>query len=66
MAKSTLDVTWILGEPRVLNCTMVRYPNEVKVDRNGKIVTETRYTEFMACGSRPATEAEVEAWREQP
>lgn len=66
-SKPKLDITWVTGDPRVItSCDPVRYLREVQVERKGKMVTETVYIEFTACGSRPATEADVALWRAQP
>ncbi|MDE2021134.1 MAG: hypothetical protein KGJ13_12430 [Patescibacteria group bacterium] len=60
-------LTWADGHPgRIINPEIVSYLREQVVKRNGMEVTALARVEFTICSSRPATEAEIKAWRAQP
>jgi hypothetical protein len=59
-----LDITFATGAPRViLDPQLVEYRTEERVRRNGKTVVDVTRSSFTVCSSRPATEAEIEKWR---
>jgi len=63
-----IDIYWPRdGEPLlIVNPEIVEYTHEHEVMRNGKKVVEVSKTAFTIASCRPATAAEVAAWREQP
>ena len=63
-----IDITWIDGNGhpmRIISTELVRYGRDQEIIDNGKKVVERTVTEFTVATARPATEAEVQAWREQ-
>lgn len=65
---SAIELTWPDGEGhpmRIVSTELVSYPIETPVTKNGKKVIERTRLEFTVASARPATEAEVQAWREQ-
>ena len=54
------------GHPmRIVDTEIVRYVKYNQVTKNGTKVNERTVTEFTVASARPATEAEVQASREQ-
>ena len=70
MAKSTdkLDIYWPRdGEPLlIVNPEIIQRSFEREIIENGKTVLKTTQLSFTVANCRPATAAEVAAWRAQP
>jgi hypothetical protein len=64
-----INLTWPESDDRpwrILNSERVCYPIEHEVLKNGKKVIEQTRVEFMVATARPATEAELQQWKDQP
>lgn len=51
---------------RIVSSNPVSYEIQKQVIENGKKVIKTTKVEYTACSARPATKAEVDAWKNQP